>query len=367
MKLSLLSSYVVLSVFIAPTIAWAGMDKVQREIEARGPEPDADAEPERLIGDLHDLSKRSDVGDAIARILGGTESAQSDVGGYRPPGPVRSRRCREDECCKWGHFSRFLTRQLRDRRTGQCNDLARACIRLGFHDAGTWSKKLAAEGSDFGGADGSIVKAREERDRPGNNGLQRIIRRMEVWTKIFDLDDNIADAIQFCAIHATVTCPLGPRVRFFAGRKDSRKAAPDGLLPKHTDSAQVLMDNFADKGFTPRELVALVGAHTTSRQRFADPANAGKFQDSTPGVWDTAFYGETLDTSTPRNVFKFQSDINLSQHPTTAPTWKFFVGPAGQGPWNGGFARAYVRMSMVGVKNINSKLFFPVYDLPNLR
>jgi hypothetical protein len=51
--------------------------------------------------------------------------------------------------------------------------MARAAIRLGFHDAGTWSQKLAAAGQDFGGADGSFVLFNEIL-RKENRGLELI-------------------------------------------------------------------------------------------------------------------------------------------------------------------------------------------------
>jgi hypothetical protein len=52
---------------------------------------------------------------------------------------------------------------------GTCNDLARAAVRLGFHDAGAWSTT-----SGGGGADGSIVLSSDEINRSENNGLQAI-------------------------------------------------------------------------------------------------------------------------------------------------------------------------------------------------
>ena len=90
--------------------------------------------------------------------------------------------------------------------TLRCNDLARAAIRLGFHDAGTWSSSLAAAGQDFGGADGSIALSGTEVNRPENNGLQAIIKQMISWQKTFGVP--MADLIQFAAVHAVVTLSL---------------------------------------------------------------------------------------------------------------------------------------------------------------
>lgn len=182
---------------------------------------------------------------------------------------------------------------------------------------------------------------------------------------------------------ATVTCPLGPRVRSFVGRKDSSEPSPDGLMPGPFDSADKLIGLFSDKTISPDEPVFLVGAHTTAQQQFVDTNRAGDPLDGTPGVWDVAFYdavraNETQGqgNNTESRVFRLQSDINLSQDPRTSGTWNAFTGPRGQGPWNGvrmpprapnlalnqpwltllrlqGYARAYIRLSFLGVNNIN--------------
>lgn len=105
---------------------------------------------------------------------------------------------------------------------------------------------------------------------------------MRQWQALYGV--GMADLVQFGAITATVVCPLGPRVRFFQGREDSAIPAPDGLLPQPFESAQKLTERFLNMTIQPAGLVALVGAHTTSQQRFVDPRRAGDPQDSTPGV-----------------------------------------------------------------------------------
>lgn len=59
------------------------------------------------------------------------------------------------------------------------------------------------------------------------------------------------------------------------GRNDSSTAAPDGLLPEafgKGSDADTLIALWADKGFSARELAALMGAHSTSRA-FTEQAN----------------------------------------------------------------------------------------------
>jgi hypothetical protein len=138
----------------------------------------------------------------------------------------------------------------------------------------------------------------------------------------------MADLIQMGATVATVTCPLGPRIKSFVGRKDNPTAAFDGLLPDANDSAEKLIALFEAKTIKPHGLVALVGAHSTSQQRFFKPERALDPQDSTPGVWDVLFYSQTQDRdpNNPKRILKFPADINLSRHRRTKPEWDKFAG-----------------------------------------
>ena len=209
----------------------------------------------RMIGDLKQ-GATTPVGQSIQNILLRTESAEGTNSRYIPPGLLGSNKCKADTCCVWAYVSLAMSLKFTG-PTGRCNDLARAAIRLGFHDAGTWSSSLAANGQDFGGADGSIVLSGSEVNRPENNGLQAIIKQMATWQKLFGV--SMADLIQYGAAHAVVTCPLGPRIRSFVGRKDSSKPAPDGLLPDAKASADSLISLFEDKTISGHELAALLG------------------------------------------------------------------------------------------------------------
>ena len=80
---------------------------------------------------------------------------------------------------------------------------------------------------------------------------------------------------------ATITCPGGPKVKTFIGRKDSSTPAPIGKLPDVNADAQVLFDLFKDKGFNAEDLAALLGAHSTSTQFTVDTAHVNASQDST--------------------------------------------------------------------------------------
>jgi catalase (peroxidase I) len=218
---------------------------------------------------------------------------------------------------------------------------------MGFHDAGSWD-----ENSSDGGADGSLLMDFGEHERPENNGLQKtrtLLRSVQEKYKV-----GYADLVQYAHNHATISCPKGPRVRTFIGRKDATKANPTGLLPDTHDDPDNLIALFKRKGLSERDLAALVGAHATAHQRFVDtsPAAVNKPLDTTPGVWDVEFYNDTLNnpsgSTADQKVFVLPSDKALSQHPKTSGDWHRFVG--NQGGWNADYSRAYIKVSLFGVK-----------------
>jgi hypothetical protein len=158
---------------------------------------------------------------------------------------------------------------------GQCNDNARAAVRFGFHDAGSWDKSSA-----YGGADGSLLMDFGEETRGENNGLQGIRQVLKGVQSKYKV--GYADLVQYAHNHATISCPKGPRIRTFVGRKDATQAAPTGLLPDVHDSADNLIALFQAKGFSAHDLAALVGAHATAKQRFVDTKQVEKPLDTTP-------------------------------------------------------------------------------------
>jgi hypothetical protein len=121
----------------------------------------------------------------------------------------------------------------------------------------------------------------------------------------------------------------------YVGRKDSSTAAPAGQLPPVNGSGDSLLAMFKKKGFTATDLAALIGAHSTSKQFFVDQSQAGKSQDSTPGIWDVTYYGETLTGTAP---FTFESDKNLAAQTEVAPVFKSFA--TNQTGWNAAFVPA---------------------------
>ncbi|KAB5546897.1 versatile peroxidase VPL1 [Coniochaeta sp. 2T2.1] len=229
----------------------------------------------------------------------------------------------------------------------ECNGLARAAIRAVFHDCGSWDTSQALKG----GCDGSLVVGVTpdvELDRPENRGLQTIAATLKDLAGKYGT--SVADMVVFAGNAAIVLCPGGPRVKTFIGRKDSPTSAPPGGLPNVFDSAANLAALFAQKGLDAEDLAALLGAHSTSTQKFVDPSQANKSQDSTPGQWDVTYYGQTYAYATTGkkdpNIFVFPSDSKLATYGNVGKKFQGFIG--NQGKWTGKFADAMERMALFG-------------------
>ncbi|KAH9906895.1 ligninase H2 [Xylariomycetidae sp. FL2044] len=328
---------------------------------------DAGDDSFELLGDLVTLGvdELTPVGRDVRELLLGGGDPESDIE-YADVPALGTAACAADACCVWKHIADQMAEVFRG-ASGRCTRWARMAVRLGFHDAATWSKATAAAnhsssssspGGGGGGADGSICLTDEYLDAE-NDGLQDICVRMREWYAEWRDDRGypitMADLIQMGANVAAVVCPLGPRVRSFVGRADdATNPGRSELLPSPLAPAEDLIRLFRDKTISPHALVALVGAHTTSQQHHVDAARDGDPQDSTPGVWDSRYYGETDGSrDAPSRVFRFPSDVALAQHPSTADEWSAFAGTGGQSHWNIDYAWAYIRLSLLGVNNIN--------------
>ncbi|CZT46088.1 uncharacterized protein RSE6_06469 [Rhynchosporium secalis] len=333
---------------VAYTSACPGTDGTMKDLsnKLRAREAPGPNDSFEMIGDLATVGAVTPVGKTVKDILLGEVSPQSDEQWAGSLPPKGSTLCAKDTCCIWKWIALDMEAKFRG-PSGRCNRFARAAVRAGFHDAGAWSKTTG-----YGGADGSLVLAGEI-SRAENNGLQEIVQVHQAWYDTYkEYNIGMGDLIQMGANVATVVCPLGPRVRTFIGRTDSSKPNADNLLPNVFASADSLIELFENKTIMPHGLAALVGAHTTSQQHFVDPKRALDPQDSTPGVWDVKFYGETMG-SAPKRVFRFPSDVVLSAHPRIKDEWAEFAGAGGQEHWDEDYAQEYVRLSLLGVNNIN--------------
>ncbi|KAJ6447151.1 peroxidase [Purpureocillium lavendulum] len=330
------------------TTAFPGMDKTMSELQKRQGDLS-----KSLLGDLETLPDKdlTATGKAVRDILTGKAEGLDLSSQVKRVPPKTSSECAKDKCCIW----KYVADEMRDAMVGtagRCNNFARAAVRLGFHDAGTWARGNVPSG---GGADGSIILAGECESRRSNDGLHEICDLVRTWhAKYKEYGVGVADLVQLSAVVGTVACPLGPRVRFFVGRRDSSEPAPEGLLPSPKADADKLIGLFANKTISAAGLVALLGSHTVSQQRFYDKGRALDPQDSTPGVWDNLYFKETLSSKAPPRLVKFASDVNLANDARTRPMFEAYGNSLkGQITWSQAYAREYVRLSLLGVYNIN--------------
>jgi len=176
--------------------------------------------------------------------------------------------------------------------SGQCTDFARAAIRYAFHDAAGYSVRSTTYLPATGGADGSLLLSADEIGRPDNAGLGTYHTQIGQKLQTYRAAGNCitaADLIQVAGSLGVLACPGGRIGRVYIGRKDTAQACPDGLLP-HAFGAgadhNTILGLFVDKGFSARDLAALMGAHSTSKANFQQAGGiaAGTPQDTTPGT-----------------------------------------------------------------------------------
>lgn len=247
------------------------------------------------------------------------------------PNPFEARQKKNKECPKvWKEIGKQLKKQFL--ANGECTDAARAAIRAAFHDCFPGN-----------GCDGSLFLAQEYLRPIENGGLETIAQNLGALAA--EKGVSVADIIQYAAAYAIATCPMGPKIPFYVGRTDSSTPAPEKVLPNPFTTGDALLASFEAKGFTARDLAALVGAHTAAKQRLVVPAQSGAALDSTPGTWDVKYYKELLDGSAP---FKIQADLNVANHSVTGPEFKSFVD--NQAGFNAAFSSAMEKMSLLGVE-----------------
>ncbi|KAJ7056412.1 heme peroxidase [Mycena amicta] len=227
---------------------------------------------------------------------------------------------------------------------GRCGDLSRAAVRLAFHDAGTFSLRLGALGLPNGGADGSFLTDPTEVLRPENKGLENITAALTPLPERFGVSPG--DVLHLAGVLGVLSCPGGPRIDVYLGRTPPKNIAPEGLLPSPNDPVPTLLGRFADMGFAPTDLIALVGAHGTAKQRTVDPDLAGESMDSTVDLWDVNFYNDTNIATAPDGVFRLNSDVNFAHNDSTSAEFHGYID--NQPDWDQDYRIAHLLMSTLG-------------------
>ncbi|KAJ6483817.1 heme peroxidase, partial [Mycena vitilis] len=251
---------------------------------------------------------------------------------------------------------------------GICNDLARASIRLAFHDAGPYSIQLAKANRPNGASDGSLMVHAEELSRLENRGLQDIVAALKPLLAKFNVSPG--DLLHLAGVLGVLACPGGPQVKPWVGRAPpSNVPAPDGLLPNPNSPVPILTGRFADMGFSIRELMALIGSHTTGVERFVDTSKAKTSFDTTVDVWDVRFYSEMASKSGPSGTYRLNSDMNFSRDNTTSADFSRFYGAGKQDDWAREYSAAHEKMSLLGLNTKGltdcSEILPPQIDLKN--
>lgn len=244
---------------------------------------------------------------------------------------------------------------------GECGDEVHESLRLTFHDAIGFSHSRGRSGG--GGADGSIMTFADiETQYPANGGLDDIIHMQERCLSQCSGDGSISagDFIQLAGAVGVSNCPGAPRLQFLLGRPNATAPAPDNMVPAPFDSADVIFARFADAGFNPDEVVALLASHSIAASKIINPSIAGAPFDSTPELFDTQFFLEQLlrpptheaglqrgQTDSPiEGEMRLMSDYLISRDSRTSCTWQSFVN--NQARMANAFRNAMAKLAVLG-------------------
>ncbi|KAI0256111.1 manganese peroxidase 3 [Lactifluus subvellereus] len=245
---------------------------------------------------------------------------------------------------------------------GECGEQAHSALRLAFHDAIGFSLTEDVGG----GADGSIVVFDDtETAYHANVGIDDIVNGQKPFIARYSL--SAGDFVQFAAAVGVSNCPGAPRLEFRLGRPPPVAPAADDTISDSNiypiDDVTTILARFEDVGFGPDEVVALLASHSIAAADQVDPESPGVPFDSTPGIFDTQFYIETLlvGTSYPGNgphlgeemspiagEMRLQSDYHIARDPRTACSWQDKLN---QENMKSSFKTAMAKLAVLGQKS----------------
>ncbi|THH09970.1 hypothetical protein EW146_g8523 [Bondarzewia mesenterica] len=227
-------------------------------------------------------------------------------------------------CCTWFNVLDDIQANLFD--GGQCGEEVHESLRLTFHDAIGFSKKLTREGK-FGGGGADA-----------NNGVDGIVEVQRPFALAHKV--SFGDFIQFAGAVGVSNCAGGPRLEFLAGRSNISRPSPDLLVPEPSDSADSIFARFVDAGFSITDTVDLLISHTVAAQDHVDSTIPGSPFDSTSSSFDSQFFVETLlagdlfpgngsnvgEVQSPlAGEFRLQSDFAIVRDARSACRWQSFI------------------------------------------
>nr|CAA50060.1 peroxidase [Coprinopsis cinerea] len=239
------------------------------------------------------------------------------------------------QCCVW--FDVLDDLQTNFYQGSKCESPVRKILRIVFHDAIGFSPALTAAGQfGGGGADGSIIAhSNIELAFPANGGLTDTIEALRAVG--INHGVSFGDLIQFATAVGMSNCPGSPRLEFLTGRSNSSQPSPPSLIPGPGNTVTAILDRMGDAGFSPDEVVDLLAAHSLASQEGLNSAIFRSPLDSTPQVFDTQFYIETLLKGTTQpgpslgfaeelspfpGEFRMRSDALLARDSRTACRWQ---------------------------------------------
>ncbi|KAJ7463273.1 manganese peroxidase 3 [Mycena latifolia] len=239
---------------------------------------------------------------------------------------------------------------------GECGEEVHESLRLTFHDAIGFSPKLGTGG----GADGSIITFDEiETAFPANNGIDDIVDAQTPFIAAHNI--TAGDFIQFAGAVGVSNCPGAPRLQFMLGRPTATAPSPIGLVPEPFDTITSVLERFAEVGFSPEEVVALLASHTIAAADHVDPTIPGTPFDSTPGVFDTQLFievqlrgtlfpgvgGNPGQVESPlEGIIRLNTDATLARDSRTACAWQSFAN--NQAKMQTEFRAAMAKLAVIG-------------------
>ncbi|KAF7349708.1 Peroxidase [Mycena sanguinolenta] len=256
---------------------------------------------------------------------------------------------------------------------GECGEEVHESLRLTFHDAIGFSPtkgglfippdvQIARAHPTYrgGGADGSIITFDDpETSFPANNGIDDIIDAQVPIIARHNITPG--DFIQFAGAVGVSNCPGAPRLEFLLGRPVATEPSPIGLVPEPFDTITSVLERFAEVGFSPAEVVALLASHTIAAADHVDPTIPGTPFDSTPGVFDTQLFVEMQlrgvlfpghgsnpgQVESPlEGIIRLNTDATLARDDRTSCTWQSFVN--NQAKLQTEFRAAMAKMAIIG-------------------
>lgn len=186
------------------------------------------------------------------------------------------------------------------------------CVRLAWHDAGTYDKV-----SKTGGPNGTI-RFWPELLHGANKGLQFVIPLI-IPIKAEFPQVSYADLIQASSTSA-IEFAGGPAIPFRFGRKDAPESecTPDGRLPDATKGIPHLREVFNRMGLGDVEIVALSGAHTLGKAYRENSGFEGSWTKN-PTTFDNSYFVELVHKKN-QGLLRLPTDEALLSEPTMK-TW----------------------------------------------